>query len=335
MSDSLPIAITMGEPAGVGIDLIIELFLRRFELNLPEFIVYGNISIFKQRAKLLGKSLNLKQCPPEQVKSYFSHSLPLVNIGNNLSDSPKIFNEQNSKAAILAIERAVSDIHAKKCCALVSAPIHKSALYNLGFEFAGHTEFLAHLCKKNEQTPTPVMMLAHENLRVIPLTIHEPISQVPLLLTKELIETKAKIVVESLKKYFNIQNPKLAICGLNPHAGEDGTIGTEDKDIIAPIVEKLNRQGTNIVGPLPADTLFYPPHWQQYDAILACYHDQALIPIKTLAFDRGVNITLGLPIIRTSPDHGSALDLAGTGKASISSVLAAIKMAHKMSGAQN
>ncbi len=325
----------MGEPAGVGIDLVIELFLRRFELNLPEFIVYGNISIFKQRAKLLGKSLSLKQCPPEQAKSCFSHSLPLVNIGNNLSDSPKIFNEQNSKAAILAIEQAVSDILAKKCCALVSAPIHKSALYNLGFEFAGHTEFLAHLCKINGQTPTPVMMLAHKNLRVIPLTIHEPINQVPLLLTKELIETKVKIIVESLKKYFNIQNPKLAICGLNPHAGEDGTIGTEDRDIIAPIVKKLNRQEINIAGPLAADSLFYPPHWQQYDAILACYHDQALIPIKTLAFDEGVNITLGLPIIRTSPDHGSALDLAGTGKASISSLLAAIKMAHKMSKAQN
>ncbi len=327
----LPIAISMGEPAGIGLDLIIELYSLRNEMNLPPFVVYGNSSLIRQRAKQLGKEIAIVECLAKDASSYFANSLPIFNIGGDFVDSPKTINKQTAKITIQLIEKAVEDNISGLCRALVTAPIQKSALYDAGFKFPGHTEFLASLCKENGQVPFPIMMLAHENLRVVPLTIHVPLQQVPELLTKELIVKSTKIIAKDLQKRFNIKNVKLAICGLNPHAGEDATIGLEDRDIIAPSVKELQQFGINIVGPLSADTIFYPPHWKKYDAILATYHDQALIPIKTLSFDKGVNITLGLPIIRTSPDHGTALDLAGSGNASISSMLAALRMADKMS----
>ena len=330
-SRPLPIAVSMGEPAGIGLDLIIELYSLRNEMNLPPFIVYGNSALIRQRAKHLGKKIAITECLAKDASSYFANYLPIFNIGENFIDSPKIINKQTAKITIQSIEKAAEDNISGQCKALVTAPIQKSALYDAGFKFAGHTEFLASLCKENEQPPFPIMMLAHENLRVVPLTIHVPLKQVPKLLTKQLIISSAKIIANDLQKRFNIRDAKLAICGLNPHAGEGGTIGLEDRDIIAPSVKELQQFGINIVGPLPADTIFYPPHWKKYDVILATYHDQALIPIKTLAFDKGVNITLGLPIIRTSPDHGTALDLAGSGNASISSMLAALRMADKMS----
>lgn len=327
----LPIAVSMGEPAGIGLDLIIELYSLRNEFGLPPFIVYGNSPLIRQRAKLLGKEISIIECSAKDANSYFANSLPIFNIGDNFIDSPKTINKKTAKITIQSIEKAVEDNISGQCKALVTAPIQKSVLYDAGFKFAGHTEFLASLCKENGQAPFPIMMLAHENLRVVPLTIHVPLKQVPELLTKELIVKSTKIIANDLQTRFNIKNAKLAICGLNPHAGEDGTIGFEDRDTIAPSVKELQQFGIDIVGPLPADTIFYPPHWKQYDVIIATYHDQALIPIKTLAFDKGVNITLGLPIIRTSPDHGTALDLAGSGNTSISSMLAALKMADKMS----
>ncbi len=329
-----PIAISMGEPAGIGIDLILELYSRRQELSIPPFIIYGNLSLFAQRAKKLGIQIAFKNCLPNEANSYFFNFLPINNIAGNFTDSPKTITKDTAKLVIDSIKQAVAANILGLCRALVTAPIQKSALYVAGFKFPGHTEFLASLCKIERQPASPIMMLAHEDLRVIPLTIHVPLKEVPKLLTKQLIMDSAKIIARDLQTHFNINNAKLAITGLNPHAGENATIGLEEKNIISPAVIELQKVGINIVGPLPADTLFFPSHWKKYDAIIACYHDQALIPIKTIAFDKGVNITLGLPIIRTSPDHGTALDLAGTGKASISSMLAAIKMADKMSRKQ-
>jgi 4-hydroxythreonine-4-phosphate dehydrogenase len=217
-----------------------------------------------------------------------------------------------------------------RCRGLVTAPIHKGALYAAGFSHPGHTEFLAALCSKDGAPRTPVMMLAHEELRVVPATIHVPLSKVPSLLSAELVLDTVRITAHDLRTRFGIASPRIGVAGLNPHAGEGGTIGSEELDIIGPAVQQLRFEGLDVEGPFPADTLFYLPHWRKYDAVVAMYHDQALIPIKTVAFENAVNVTLGLPIVRTSPDHGTAFDLAGTGGGSTASLLAAIRLADKL-----
>lgn len=325
-----PLAISMGEPAGIGPDLILQLYAQRDALELPAFAVYGDAQFLQSRAERLGLEIKISPCLQENASELFSSALPLVDIDGMVSDLPGQLNEQSAPLVIKAIADATADVLGKKCRALVTAPIHKAALYSAGFDHPGHTEYLAELCISDGIIPTPVMMLAHDDLRAVPATIHVPIAEVPQLLTKERIVETALIVDRDLKLRFGITIPKLAIAGLNPHAGENGTIGTEDRDIIAPAIDELQSRGVNAIGPLSADTIFYPPHWRQYDAVIAMYHDQALIPIKTIAFDEGVNVTLGLPIVRTSPDHGTALDLAGTGSASVKSMLAAIRLADQM-----
>ena len=328
---NLPLAISFGEPAGIGSDLILRVFAKRKKHALPAFIVYGNLAFFEARAKRLGLDIKMVNCAPQDAVEHFANHLPIIDIKGEIADTPSEINKNSAPIVIEAIRRAVGDVKAGICSALVTAPINKAALYNAGFNHPGHTEFLASLCIEGGKTPTPVMMLAHKKYRTIPLTIHVPLSDVAKLITQEKIIETTTITAKDLARRFGISNPKIAIAGLNPHAGEDASIGLEDRDIIAPAVEQLQAQGIDAVGPLAADTLFHPPHWAQYDAVIAMYHDQALIPIKTLAFDKGVNITLGLPFIRTSPDHGTAFDLAGTKKASVKSMLAAIKMAQKMS----
>ncbi len=328
----LPLAISMGEPAGIGSDLILRIFAKRQEYSLPSFIVYGNVSFLKSRAKKLGLDINITRSEPKTAIRDFANSLPVMDIKGECQDRPGVLQPHTGAITIKAIKNAVNDIKDGVCSALVTAPIHKAALYEAGFNYAGHTEFLASLyTNENGKSPTPIMMLAHKNYRAIPLTIHVPICEVPELVTFKKIVDTVLIVNNDLQGRFNISKPKLAIAGLNPHAGEDATIGLEDRDIIAPAISHLQKLGINAIGPLAADTLFHPPHWASYDCVIAMYHDQALIPIKTLAFDEGVNITLGLPIIRTSPDHGTALGLAGSNKASPNSMLAAIKMADEMS----
>ena len=212
----------------------------------------------------------------------------------------------------------------------MTAPIHKAALYTAGFKYPGHTEYLAALCANGGPVPQPVMMLGRDEFRVVPLTVHVPLREVPALITAKLIRETARIVEHDLRTRFGIEEPRLAITGLNPHAGEGGALGTEENDIIVPTVLDLQNSGMRIDGPFSADTAFYQANWAKYDVVIAMYHDQALIPIKTVAFEDAVNVTLGLPIVRTSPDHGTAFDLAGTGKASPRSFLAAIRMADAM-----
>lgn len=325
-----PLAISMGEPAGIGPDLILQLYAQRDALDLPAFAVYGSAQFLQSRAKRLGLEISASPCSPEKVSELFTSALPVIDIDGAAMDMPGELSKQTAPLVIKAIADATADVLRGKCRALVTAPIHKAALYGAGFDHPGHTEYLAELCEKDGVVPTPVMMLAHDDLRAVPVTVHVPISEVPHLLTKELIVETAQIVNRDLKSRFGIVAPKLAIAGLNPHAGENGTIGSEDKDIIAPAIAELHSLSIQATGPLSADTLFYPPHWRQYDVVIAMYHDQALIPIKTIAFDEGVNLTLGLPIVRTSPDHGTALDLAGTGMASVKSMLAAIRLADQM-----
>ncbi|WP_152664479.1 4-hydroxythreonine-4-phosphate dehydrogenase PdxA [Devosia geojensis] len=325
-----PLAISMGEPAGIGPDLILAAYAARAELALPPFCVFGNTEFLAQRARRLGIDIPLASVSPDEASSRFDTTLPVVEVGGPVPDTPGEIDPLAGRTVIAAIERAVAAVRTGSCRGLVTAPIHKAALYHAGFTHPGHTEFLAALCADGGAPRRPVMMLAHEGLRAVPLTIHVPLLEVPRLVTGQAVIETVRIVHHDLKHRFGIAAPRIALAGLNPHAGESGSIGREEIDIIAPAVAQLAAEGIDVVGPLPGDTLFYPPHWRTYDAVIAMYHDQALIPIKTVAFDEAVNVTLGLPIVRTSPDHGTAFDLAGTGRASPKSFLAAIRMADAM-----
>lgn len=328
---SLPLAVSMGEPQGVGPDLILSLHARRQTLGLIPFLVFGDPALFALRARRLGLETRVAECDATTASAQFAAALPIMPIGPAISDHPGEPDSGDANSVIGAIKAGVRAVQAGDCRALVTAPLHKGVLYAAGFTHPGHTEFLAALAAKDGKVPRPVMMLVHERYRTVPVTIHVPFRTVPDSLTKELIIETVEIVYRDLRNRFGIATPKIAVAGLNPHAGEDGTIGTEDRDITGPAVATLRTSGIDAVGPLPADTLFYPPHWAKYDCVVAMYHDQALIPIKTLAFDEGVNVTLGLPFVRTSPDHGTALALAGTGKASDKSMLAALRLAEQMS----
>jgi 4-hydroxythreonine-4-phosphate dehydrogenase len=329
-----PLAISMGEPAGVGPELILQLFAQRRELDLPSFCVFGHADLFRARAERLDLGITIAATTPTEAPDTFGTALPVVDVGGLVPDRPGQVSAVSARAVIGSITSAVEATLTGACRGLVTAPIHKGALYSAGFRHPGHTEFLAELCAQGGKPRLPVMMLAHGGLRAVPVTIHVPLRDVPELLTRELVGETVRIVAHDLRKRFGLEQPRIAVAGLNPHAGEGGAIGREDQEIVNPAVLDLQHEGIDVVGPLPADTLFYPPHWSQYDAVVAMYHDQALIPIKTVAFEDAVNVTLGLPIVRTSPDHGTAFDLAGTGKASARSFLAAIRMADAMTGAR-
>ncbi|RYE87916.1 MAG: 4-hydroxythreonine-4-phosphate dehydrogenase PdxA [Hyphomicrobiales bacterium] len=326
----LPLAISMGEPAGIGPDIILRLFADRAALDLPPFVVYGQAGFLKNRARRLGLGFDIVPTTPAFASTMFETALPIVEIDGLVPDKPGDSSPLSAKVVIEAINQAVAATLSGSCRGVVTAPIHKGALYTAGFKFPGHTEFIASLCAAGGVTPMPVMMLAHEGLRVVPATIHVPLHKVPGLITNELIVATGKIVAHDLRTRFGIAQPRLAVTGLNPHAGEGGSIGMEDLDIVAPAIANLRFESIDVDGPLPADTAFHLPKWRQYDAIIAMYHDQALIPIKTVAFDEAVNVTLGLPIVRTSPDHGTAFDLAGTGEGSTASFLAAIRLADRL-----
>jgi 4-hydroxythreonine-4-phosphate dehydrogenase len=306
-----PILITMGEPAGIGP-----------EVAIAAWRALGG-RIGKRPLKLVGDAGVFRtQGDVPQSALIDSHALgATLRMGN--ADSV------NTHAVVDAIDTAVAMAMQGAASAVVTAPIHKASLLQGGFEFAGHTEYLA----KITDSGRAVMMLAGGGLRVVPLTIHIPISEVPNRIAEVAIVETGEIVLQALKQDFGIAKPRLAISGLNPHAGEDGEIGREERNIIKPACEALRALGT-VLGPLPADTMFHEEARARYDAALCMYHDQALIPLKTLAFWDGVNVTLGLPIVRTSPDHGTALDIAGKGKADPRSMIAAIKMAADIADAR-
>jgi 4-hydroxythreonine-4-phosphate dehydrogenase len=325
-----PLAVTMGEPAGIGPDLLLRLYAERHERQLPPFALFGNLDFLRARAERVGLDVTMESVAVDDAGGLFDSVLPVIEIAGQVADTPGQTDRHAARVVIDAIREAVKATMTGRCRAVVTAPIHKGALYHAGFTHPGHTEFLAELCAIGGHVPLPVMMLAHDDLRTIPLTIHVPIRDVPGLISRTLILDTIKVIAHDLRTRFHIAAPRIAVAGLNPHAGEGGTIGREDVEIIGPAVGDAVAAGIDAVGPLPGDTLFYPPHWRQYDAVLAMYHDQALIPIKTVAFDAGVNVTLGLPIVRTSPDHGTAFNLAGTGRASPSSFAAALAMADQM-----
>lgn len=323
-----PIAVTMGEPAGIGGEITIKAWSIRDQKSIPPFFLIDDPERIQALAQRLGLKLAVQAISqPVETLSVFETALPVLPQTLPVRSVPGAVNTENTQAVISSITRAVEFVVSGEACALVTNPIHKAAVYQAGFDHPGHTEFLAQLCKEKlglERAPTPVMMLAVDDLRTVPATIHIPLSKVAGSISTDHIKDLLGIIANALRNDFAISNPRIAVAGLNPHAGEAGTLGEEEEQIIKPAIEAVRASGLNVTGPHPADTLFHPRARADYDAVLAMYHDQALIPIKTVDFDRGVNITLGLPIVRTSPDHGTALDLAGTGKASPASLIEAL-----------
>ncbi|MGB9365589.1 MAG: 4-hydroxythreonine-4-phosphate dehydrogenase PdxA [Xanthobacteraceae bacterium] len=329
-----PLALTLGEPAGIGLDITLAAWQRRAELELPPFYLLADPDFVAERARLLGLKVPLRVLAPEDTPHTFASALPVVALAEKVTAAPGAPDATSAPAAVTSIRRAVDDVFAGRAHAVVTNPVAKAVLYRTGFAEPGHTEFLAKLAQEHTgRAWHPVMMLWSDELAVVPVTIHLPVREVAGQLTADLIVMTGHIVARDLKERFGIARPRLALAGLNPHAGEEGALGEEDREIVAPAVEQLRAEGIDARGPLPADTMFHAAARRTYDAALAMYHDQALIPIKTLAFDTAVNVTLGLPFVRTSPDHGTAFDIAGTGRANPASLVAALKLAARLVGA--
>lgn len=325
--EQTPIALTPGEPAGIGGEITLKAWRRRADGG-PVFFAIDDPARLERLGKSTGLAVPLTTIDgPEQAAAVFPTALPVLARTLAIEPVPGKPDPANGPAVIAAIETAVALASAGRAGAVVTNPIHKACLYQAGFGFPGHTEFLAHLAGTDT---APVMMLASPLLRVVPVTVHMSLKEAIASLNEDLIVKTAETTAAALRRDFAIARPRLAIAGLNPHASEGGAMGSEESDIIAPAVERVRRAGIQVLGPLPPDTLFHAAARENYDAVLCMYHDQALIPIKTLDFDGAVNITLGLPFVRTSPDHGTALDIAGTGKAREASLVAALRMAADM-----
>ncbi|MGC4406678.1 4-hydroxythreonine-4-phosphate dehydrogenase PdxA [Rhizobium rosettiformans] len=327
----LPLALSQGDPAGIGPDIALQAWLKRGELALPPFLYIGDPEVLKVRARQLELEVVVEETDAAHASGVFARALPVLPIPTGvdvLAGKPHV---ANARGTIAAIETAVALCLQGTVRAVVTNPIAKSVLYEAGFGFPGHTEFLADLAARAKGgSVMPVMMLAGPKLKAVPVTIHIPLKDVPGALTEDLIVDTCRIVAKDLADRFGIASPRLAVAGLNPHAGENGAIGHEDDDIIHPAIRRLRDEGIDAFGPLPADTMFHDDARSRYDVAICMYHDQALIPAKALGFDDSVNVTLGLPFIRTSPDHGTAFGLAGSGFAKETSLVAALRMADRM-----
>ncbi len=316
-----PLAVTMGDPAGIGPDITLASWLDRTSLELPPFVLLGDPDLLAERALQLSLAVPIERVADfEAGQATFAQALPVLPVRGVGGDKAMI---------VAAIEAATAAVLERRALGMVTNPITKSALNFAELAYPGHTEYLACLAERHAggRRPRPVMMLAAEELKVVPATVHVPLSAVASLLSAELLSETITITAAALRHDFGIRAPRIAVTGLNPHAGEDGLIGGEEARLIRPIVAALAASGLAVSGPHAADTLFHAEARRGYDAVVAMYHDQALIPLKTLAFERGVNITLGLPFVRTSPDHGTAFAIAGTGKARPGSFIAALRLA--------
>jgi 4-hydroxythreonine-4-phosphate dehydrogenase len=327
-----PLALTLGEPAGIGPDITFAAWRRRAEFGLAPFYLLADPAFVARRAERIAPDVTIAVVEPQAAGAAFETALPVVDIGVTVSAEPGHPDRSSAPAALTAIRRAVADVYRGVASAIVTNPIAKNVLYRSGFAEPGHTEYLGKLVEEATGVAVrPVMMLWSPELAVVPVTIHLALKDVVARLTTDLIVETGRIVARDLRDRFDIARPRLAIAGLNPHAGEDGALGDEDQSVVRPAVERLRSEGINARGPLPADSLFHEAARASYDVALAMYHDQALIPIKTLAFDHAVNVTLGLPFVRTSPDHGTAFDIAGTGRADPASLIAALQLAVRLS----
>ena len=327
MTAGLPLAVTMGEPAGIGGELSLKAWLARRHSDRRAFFVLDDPERLAALSQSVGLDVPVRAIGrPADAHAAFIASLPVLPIALHSPIRPGHPDTANASATIAAIERAVSLVRSGDVAAIVTNPIQKKTLQDAGFRHPGHTEFLAELAGGADVA----MMLACSELRVVPVSIHLSLAEAVRTLDAAAIVRAGRIAAAGLKSLFGIAVPRIAVAALNPHAGEQGTMGSEEIRIIAPAIEALRREGLEVRGPAPADTLFHAAARATYDAVLCMYHDQALIPLKTIDFTGGVNVTLGLPFVRTSPDHGTALDIAGTGRADPASLIAALDMADDM-----
>jgi 4-hydroxythreonine-4-phosphate dehydrogenase len=327
-----PLALTLGDPAGIGPDVTLLAFAARNREAIPPFVLIGDETVLAERAETLGLSIPIaKIAALADAAQIFPDALPVLPIAVS---GPVVAGQPNLEAMDAvrrSIEIAVALVQDGEARAVVTNPVSKSHLYRAGFAFPGHTEYLASLASGNATPLHPVMMLVAGPFKVVPTTIHIPLKDVQRTLTRDLLAETIKITDRDLRRFFGYGRPRLAVSGLNPHAGEQGSLGREEVEIIEPVIAEAQAQGLDVSGPYPADTLFHEAARERYDAAICMYHDQALVPFKTLAFEEGVNVTLGLPFVRTSPDHGTAFDIAGTGKTNPRSLIEALRLASAMS----
>lgn len=316
-----PLAVALGDPAGIGPEIVAAAWATRRARNLPPFFAIGDLRSIKAVSDVPIVVLGA----PGDAAAMYPHALPLVQVDDPGEIVPGCPNLPGARCALDSLELAVGLCRAGTASGIVTGPVSKAQLYAIGFTYPGQTEFIAERC--GVAAGNVAMMLAGPTLRTVPVTIHTALAQVPAVLTTELIVSRCRVVARGLQRDFGIAAPRLAVAGLNPHAGENGTLGRQEIEVIAPAVELLRGEGIDIVGPLSADAMFHPRARAAYDAAICMYHDQALIPLKTIHFDDGVNVTLGLPIVRTSPDHGTAFGIAGQGLASAEAMIAAIALA--------
>ena len=320
-----PLALSLGDPAGVGPELACAAWLERCSARLAPFFVVGSISVLAGAAQARGIKVPLLAIDaPDAAAECFADVLPVLDIAG-LDYAPGAPSKAGAELALQSLEIATGLVRGGAAAALVTAPVAKAQLAAIGFSHPGQTEYVAERCGVAPRNA--VMMLAGPSLRVVPVTVHVALAEVPALLSAELIRNRIAIAASALVRDFGIEHPRIALAGLNPHAGEDGRVGREEIDIIAPAVALLRAEGIDVTGPLAADGMFHAEARERYDLAVCMYHDQALIPLKALDFNHGVNVTLGLPIVRTSPDHGTAFSIAGTGQARVGPTLAALKMA--------
>jgi len=318
----------MGEPAGIGGEIAIKAWLDRLAMNIPDFFVLDDPDRLKRLGQRIGMEIPIKTISaPDEVAATFPDALPVMPLGMDIDVEPGATNPDYVPAVLESIDRAVEYALSGDVSGIVTNPIHKKTLYDGGFRHPGHTEYLA---LKSAAGSVPVMMLTCPGLRVVPVTIHMSLREAVDALDTDVIVTNGIVTAEALQRDYGIEQPRLAVAGLNPHAGEDNAMGDDEEQVIAPAVRALQARGIDCFGPAPADTLFHAAARSTYDAVLCMYHDQALIPLKTIDFERGVNVTLGLPFVRTSPDHGTAFNIAGSGTASPLSLIAAIREASSM-----
>jgi 4-hydroxythreonine-4-phosphate dehydrogenase len=325
-----PLVLTMGEPAGVGPEITAAAWSALRTDPGCCFALLGDAGYWQQRNPGLPVATISAPC---EAAACFADALPVLHRPLAAKPTPGIIHPETAPQVIAAIDEAVDMAFAGLVSGIVTNPIHKDALYQAGFRHQGHTDYLAHLSARHGKPVQEVMMLVAEDLRAIPVTVHIPLKDVPAALTAQQIIAQAKVTAADLIRCFGIATPRLAFTGLNPHAGENGAMGREEIDVIIPALKTLAAEGYVVTGPLPADTAFHAEARSQYDAILCMYHDQALIPVKTLDFHGGINVSLGLPFIRTSPDHGTALGIAGGHVANPKSLIAAIRLAARMAKA--
>lgn len=332
--NALPLALSQGDPSGIGPELTLKAWLRaREERALPPFFAVADPDCLAATARSLDLKVPVKVVDSSEAAAVFYYALPVYALKHSVAGKPGTPDVRDAAGTISSIETCVRLVRAGEASAIVTNPIAKELFHRASFRYPGHTEFLAELAERYwGERVRPVMLIWSPRLAVVPATIHVPLARVPSLLTRQLLVETGLIVAKGLASWFGKKEPRLAFTGLNPHAGESGTMGTEEIEVIAPALADLAGAGVAVSGPHAADTLFRPSARKNYDAVVAMYHDQALIPVKTIAFENAVNVTLGLPFVRTSPDHGTAFDIASKGLADPSSLIAALRLAGRLTG---